>query len=315
MTNILVAGGAGFIGSHLCEELLKGGHQVYCIDNLSSGLEANIAHLKTARGFVFEHADIREPTGIAEKCEIIVNLASRASRGEWEALPTELLMTAAIGSKNLMEYALKSHARYIYLSSSEVYGDPDIIPTPETYPGRVSPIGTRSSYDEGKRFGEALTVAYHRERGLNVTIVRLFNTYGPRMRGDSIYGRVIPRFIEQALTNSPITVYGDGHQTRSFLYVSDAIDALETIIRVDCPGQIFNIGNPSEISILELAETIVRITRSKSTTTFLPLPSDDPKRRMPDITHAARKLKWLPRVSLEEGLSRLISWYERSNPS
>lgn len=288
---------------------MRQGHDVYCIDNLSSGHEANISHLRSFGNFAFHCADVRLPIHVTRKCDVVFNLASRASRGEWEAFPTDILTTCAVGSLNLLEYSKNSNAKYVYMSSSEVYGDPEIVPTPENYEGRVSPIGSRSSYDEGKRFGESLAMAYHREHKVDVSIVRLFNTYGPRIRGDGEYGRVIPRFLQQALTNSPLTIYGDGSQTRSFVYVSDVIDVLTKILHADCSGEVFNVGNPSEISILQLAETIVRLTRSESAITHAPLPTDDPKRRCPDVRCVARRLNWVPSVTLEQGLLQLIAWY------
>jgi UDP-glucuronate decarboxylase len=282
------------------------GHRVCCIDNLSSGLETNIRQVGGLANFIFQREDIRRPIHTSEDCDVVINLASRASRKEWEVLPIDVLTTSADGSRNLLEYALNYNASYIYVSSSEVYGDPEIVPTPESYEGRVSPVGIRSSYDEGKRFGEALAIAYSREHSVNVTIVRLFNTYGPRIRAGDVYGRVIPRFMKQALANSPITVYGDGSHTRSFVYVTDVVDALVKLVEADSLGGVVNIGNPSEISILELAKMILRLTCSKSAITYLPLPQDDPRRRVPDITLAVRRLNWTPRVSLEKGLFLML---------
>ena len=309
---VLVAGGAGFIGSHVCEELLKQGNRVYCLDNLSSGLKSNVSHLESFNTFVFQNADVRSPISITQKCESVLNLASRASRSEWETYPTEVLTANAIGSRNLLEYARACNATYMYMSSSEVYGNPTVVPTPEDYEGRVSSIGIRSPYDEGKRFGESLAMAYYREWGVPVKIIRLFNTYGPRIRSDAEYARVIPRLVEEALHGEALTVYGDGSQTRSFVYVSDVIDAISKIMQADCSGEVFNIGNSSEISIVELARRILKLTASKSTIAYSPLPKDDPRRRCPDITRAARRLNWKPQVTLEEGLERLLTWYKEN---
>jgi len=310
---VLVAGGAGFIGSHLCEELLKQGNRVYCLDNLSSGLKSNISDLEAVNTFMFQNADVRSPIATPEKCDAVLNLASRASRSEWETYPTEVLTTNAAGSRNLLEYARACKASYVYMSSSEVYGNPTVVPTPEDYEGRVSPIGTRSAYDEAKRFGESLAMAYYREHGVRVTIIRLFNTYGPRIRGDAGYSRVIPRFIEQALDDQPLTVYGDGGQTRSFVYVSDVVDAVDKIMQTECSGEVFNIGNSSEISIVELAHMILKLTGSKSSIAYSSLPADDPIRRCPDTTRAARRLNWKPNVTLEEGLERLLAWHREKS--
>jgi nucleoside-diphosphate-sugar epimerase len=311
LVKILVAGGAGFIGSHLCERLLKDGNIVHCLDNLSSGVEGNLNEAKNHPNFRFYRADVRVPIMLDESYDVIYNLASRASRKEWETFPTELLSTAADGNKNLLEFAKKSSSKFIFLSTSEIYGDAEIIPTPESYEGKVSPIGSRSPYDEGKRYGEALVMAYHREFKINTTIIRLFNTYGPRIRGGDMYGRVIPRFIEQAISSSPLTVYGDGSQTRSFAYIDDVAEALSLFVDEDTNGEVFNIGYPVETTILQLAKLVIEIVKSSSSITFLPLPEHDPKRRCPDTTLAKSRLKWTPKVGLQEGIARMIENFSK----
>jgi nucleoside-diphosphate-sugar epimerase len=307
MRKVLVAGGAGFIGSHLCEALLQQGDRVTCIDNLSSGSEANLKLSRVNEKLSFVKGDVRTMKHPKEDFDVVVNLASRASRVEWEKYPIDVLTTNAEGNTNLLEYANARTAKFVYISSSEIYGDPEVVPTPESYSGRVSAVGPRSSYDEGKRYGEALVLAYHRERGMDGAIVRLFNTYGPRIRGGNHYGRVIPRFIEQALSGAPLKVYGDGTQTRSFAYVSDVVDALIKMIDVASGGEIYNVGHPEEIPILEVARKVITVTRSKSTVEFKPLPDGDPIRRCPDLTRVM-SLGWRPRVDLDEGLRMLLSW-------
>ena len=302
MSKVIVAGGAGFIGSHLVERLLKDGFEVTVVDNLSSGRESNISGVRMKIEFV--KSDISD-FDYSERFDAIINLASRASRIEWEKYPVEVALSNSVGSNNLIKLALKYRALYVYASSSEVYGSASVVPTPETYVGSVSTTGSRSPYDEGKRFGEALVKSYEREYGLRSIIVRLFNTYGQRMRGGEFYGRVVDRFIQQALKNDPMTVYGDGTQTRSFAFVSDTVYALSTLLKKGSPGEIYNVGNDLETSILNLARIIVGITGSKSKMEFLSLPSDDPVRRSPDITKV-RALGFSPRVSLNEGIRMTV---------
>ena len=299
---VLVAGGAGFLGSYLAERLIAEDHDVHILDNFASGLKQNIENIRD-KVTVLENDVISFRTD--EKYDIVVNFASRASRVEWEKHPVDVALSNAIGSRNLIETALKSNALYVYASSSEVYGDPKVIPTPEDYIGCVSTTGSRSPYDEGKRFGDAITKAYERQYGLRNIIIRFFNTYGPRMRGGDFYGRVVDRFIEQAMHNESITVYGDGSQTRSFTYFSDAIDGVMTAITKGKAGEVYNIGNDSETNILDLAKLIKELTKSSSEIHFKDLPENDPKRRAADITKM-RKLGWRPKISLEEGITNTI---------
>ena len=299
---VLIAGGAGFLGSYLAEKFVAHGYDVHILDNFASGLKENIV-------------DIREKITLLEndvtsfrtdeRYDIVVNFASRASRVEWEKHPVDVALSNAIGSKNLIEVALKCNALYVYASSSEVYGDPKTIPTPEDYMGCVSTTGSRSPYDEGKRFGDAITKAYERQYGLRNIIIRFFNTYGPRMRGGDFYGRVVDRFIQQAMHNEPITVYGDGTQTRSFTYVSDTIDGVMAAITKGKEGEVYNIGNDSETTIVELARLVKRLAKSHSEIHFKDLPENDPRRRAADITKM-RNLGWQPRISLEEGITNTI---------
>jgi UDP-glucuronate decarboxylase len=297
----LIAGGAGFLGSHLVESLLKIGNEVHIVDDLSSGTMENISHLMKEISFSRKNVIDFETK---EKFDIVINLACNASRGEWEHHPVDVALSNALGSKRLIEISLKSDALYIFASSSEVYGNSDIVPTPETYLGRVSTTGSRSSYDEGKRFGDALTKAYEKQYGLKNMVFRFFNTYGPRMRGDDFYGRVVDRFVKQASSGKPITIYGDGTQTRSFTYVSDTVDAIIKLMTDGELGGIFNIGNDKEIKILELAEKVKTVLKSNSEFKFLPLPDHDPKRRAADITKL-RILGWAPKVLLEEGIDKM----------
>jgi len=306
---VLVTGGSGFIGSWLCDVLISLNSEVTCLDNLSTAKRDNVNHLLKEKLFKFINEDactFKSDT----KYDFILHLASHASPEEYIKRPIETLRTSSLGSHNILELARKSDATTLFTSTSEVYGDADIIPTPESYFGKVDPVGSRSCYYEGKRFAEALFLAYHREYKLDVRIARVFNSYGPRIRSDGSYARVVPRFITQALANQPITVYGDGMQTRSFCYISDTIIGLLLLLtNGKARGEVVNIGNPEEITILELAQKIKQFTQSVSSITFRSLPKDDPRRRCPDIRKIEKLLKWKPKISLDRGLKKTIGWF------
>jgi UDP-glucuronate decarboxylase len=302
----MIAGGAGFLGSYVSEKFVDDGYDVHILDNFASGLKSNIENIRDKITLLEDDVTTLR---IDERYDIIVNFASRASRVEWENHPVDVALSNAIGSKNLIELALRCNALYVYASSSEVYGDPKVIPTPEDYVGCVSTTGSRSPYDEGKRFGDAITKAYERQYGLRNIIIRFFNTYGPRMRGGDFYGRVIDRFIQQAMHNESITVYGDGSQTRSFTYVSDTIDGVMTAITKGEEGEVYNIGNDSETRIIDLAKLVNRLVKSSSEIQFKDLPENDPKRRVADIAKM-RKLGWEPKITLEEGITNIIKSME-----
>jgi len=312
---ILITGGAGFLGSWLCDVLVSAGCQVYCIDNLSTGLASNIQHLSNATNYSFRKLDVTESDLADERYDVIIHLASRAAPEEYQVHPVETLVTNSQGTHNMLELARKNDSILLYASTSEIYGDAAVVPTPEDYWGNVNPIGARSCYDEGKRFGEALCMAYHRRYRSSVRILRLFNTYGPRLRSDGLYGRAVSKFIEQALSGSYITVYGTGEQTRSFCYVTDTITAM--IRAATCEkmnGEIVNIGNPTETTILQLAQKVKAITKSQSELRLLPRQPDDPQRRCPDISKANRILKWSPSVTLHDGLETTIQWFLERRP-
>jgi UDP-glucuronate decarboxylase len=307
----LVTGGAGFLGSYLCDTLAKLEADVTCLDDFSTGLKTNIDHLTRVKNFRVLNSDVSKFKS-KEAFDYIFNLASRASPEDCQLHPIETLLTNSNGSHRMLELARKGNSRIVLASTSEVYGDPKIIPTPENYWGNVNPTGIRSCYDEGKRFSEALFMAYNREYKLNMRIVRIHNTYGPRMRADGAYARALPRFIVQALKGDDITVYGDGLQTRSFTYVSDTIRG---ILSVFCSGktkgEVLNIGNPQETAILDLAKKIREAVNDNVSIKFCPLPADDPKRRRPDIKRAENILYWHPKVGLDQGLLRTIEWFRR----
>jgi nucleoside-diphosphate-sugar epimerase len=305
---ILVAGGSGFIGSHLIDALM-GKNEIICVDNLSSGSCRNVEHLMSRSNFRFIQQDITKPLKIEGKLDRIYHLASMASPVDFSRHPIEILMTNSLGSYNLLSLAKEKKTRLLFASTSEVYGDPKEHPQKESYNGNVNCIGHRSCYDESKRFGEALCIAFYREKKADVRIARIFNTYGPRMKPDD--GRVIPNFITQALDNKPITIYGKGSQTRSFCYVSDLVIGLTSLMESGCAAEPFNIGNPHEKSIMEMAETIKKLTGSKSDIVHKPLPEDDPERRNPDITKAEERLGWEPKIGFEEGLRNTIEWFEK----
>ncbi|MFL5835157.1 MAG: UDP-glucuronic acid decarboxylase family protein [Solirubrobacteraceae bacterium] len=302
MSTCLVTGGAGFLGSHLCDELLHRGQRVICVDNLETGTLANIEHIRSP-DFVHLNVDITQPYYVDEPIDFVYHLASPASPIDYLRLPLHTLKVGSQGTHHTLGVAKFKRARFLLASTSEVYGDPQVHPQPESYWGHVNPIGPRGVYDEAKRYAEALTMAYHRQQGVDTAIVRIFNTYGSRMRPHD--GRAIPTFLRQALTDRPITVFGDGSQTRSFCYVSDEIDGL---IRLAESGvhQPVNIGNPNEFTLLELAKTVIEVTGSNSEIVFEALPTDDPQVRQPDITLARDLLGWEPQVSLREGLQRTI---------
>ncbi|RMF90470.1 MAG: SDR family oxidoreductase [Methanobacteriota archaeon] len=305
---VLVTGGAGFLGSWVCDVLLEQGARVTCVDNLVSGREENIGHL-TGDRFRFVKHDISRPIVFDTPFDLVIHMASRASPFEFTRHPIQILKANTLGIWVALGIAKKHGSRFLYTSTSEVYGNPDpgFVPTPESYHGNVNPLGPRGCYDEAKRAGEAFVTAYHTQHGLDTRMVRIFNTYGPRMRGDDIYGRVVPRFIDQALSNKPITVFGDGTQTRSFTYVTDQINGiLRLAAKEDVDNPVVNIGSNRETSIIDLARLIIRLTGSDSEITFHPLPEDDPLRRCPDITRARELLGWEPKVGLEEGLRRFI---------
>jgi nucleoside-diphosphate-sugar epimerase len=305
MSTVLVAGGAGFIGSHLCEQLLARGDKVIAVDNLLTGRRSNIAHLEGRADFRFVEHDVCDAFDPGEPVHAVMDLASPASPIDFKTLALEILAVGSTGTRNLLEIARRHDARFFLASTSEVYGEPLVHPQPETYWGNVNPIGPRSCYDEAKRFSEALTMAYHRTHGVDVRIVRIFNTYGPRMRPDD--GRVVTNFVVQALTGNALTIYGDGKQTRSFCFVDDEVRGFLALLDGPLTGPV-NIGNPNEFTMLELAELVLSITGSTSTLVFEPLPQDDPTQRKPDITIARDQLGWTPRVELREGLERTIAW-------
>jgi len=322
----LVAGGAGFIGSYLCERLLNDEHEVICADSLLTGSEENIAHLIDNEGFTFIERDIiqpialeslsskiQHPTTNTQHLNYIFHLASPASPIDYLNLPLETLRAGSIGTLNLLELAREHNATFLLASTSEVYGDPSVNPQEESYWGNVNPIGPRSVYDESKRFSEAATMAYHRTYGLDTRIARIFNTYGPRMRGDD--GRAVPTFIIQALQNQPMTVFGDGCQTRSFCYVDDLVDGLVRLLLRPGIHDPVNLGNPDEISILDLVKETCALTESSSIIEFKPLPVDDPKLRQPDIGRAADELGWCPSVLRSEGLKRTIAYFQEAQRS
>jgi dTDP-glucose 4,6-dehydratase len=302
---VVVTGGAGFLGSHVCDLLVARGDEVVCVDNLCTGRQENIAHLMGRPGFTFVGQDVSAGLEVAGRVDLVMHLASPASPPEYLRLAIETLEVGSLGTMNTIRLALEKGARFFVASTSEVYGDPLVHPQPETYWGHVNPIGPRSVYDEAKRFAEAVTMAYHRQRGLDVRISRTFNTYGPRMRADD--GRVVTNFITQALAGKALTVYGDGTQTRSFCYVDDQVRGLVALADSDYVGPV-NIGNPNEFTMLELAEQVLAITGSASEVRFEALPADDPTQRRPDITLAKKVLGWEPQVELAEGLERTIPW-------
>ncbi len=302
MPTSLVTGGAGFLGSHLCDELLRRGHRVICVDNLETGTLANIAHIR-AENFVHLNIDIIDPYFVDEPIDFVYHLASPASPIDYLRLPLHTLKVGSYGTHHTLGLAKRHRARFLIASTSEVYGDPKEHPQPETYWGHVNPIGPRGVYDEAKRYAEALTMAYHRQQGVDTAIVRIFNTYGPRMRPHD--GRAIPTFLRQALQDRPITVFGDGSQTRSFCYVEDEIRGLIALAESGYHNPV-NIGNPDEFTLLELAEAVIEVTGSGSEIVYEALPTDDPQVRRPDITLAREILGWEPTIELREGLRRTI---------
>ena len=303
---IAVTGGAGFVPSHLCERLLQDGHEVVAIDNFVTGHRRNLAPLQAHRGFSFVEADVTKEIPVDGRFDRVYHMASPASPIDYVQLPFETLYVGSDGTRNALDLALRDGARFFLASTSEVYGDPEVHPQVESYWGNVNPIGPRGVYDEAKRFAEALTMAYHRYKGAETRIVRIFNTYGPRMRVND--GRVVPAFISQALRKQPLTVFGEGTQTRSFCFVSDLVDGLIRLMESDLTEPC-NCGNPSERTMLELAAYINEVTDNPAGIVFKPLPKDDPTRRRPDITRARERLGWEPQVSFEDGMSRTIDWF------
>ncbi len=309
--NVLVTGGAGFLGSWICEVLIRQNATVTCLDNLVSGLKTNLADLMGEENFTFIEHDISKPIILDGSFDFVMHLASRASPFEFEKHPIQILKANTLGIWIALGIAKKYDATFFYTSTSEIYGNPDprFIPTPETYNGNVNPIGPRSCYDEAKRAGEAFVKAYELQHDMDTRMVRIFNTYGPKMRADDIYGRVVPRFVDQALKGEEITVFGDGSQTRSFTYITDQVEGiLRLALSPDAKGEVVNIGSNKETSVLDLAEMIKKITGSTSKIGFYPLPEDDPERRCPDIGKASRILNWMPKVELEDGLKRFTDY-------
>jgi dTDP-glucose 4,6-dehydratase len=308
---ILVTGGAGFIGSHLCDFLLGKDCEVVCMDNLLTGSLENIAHIQDPR-FVFVEYDVTNFISIKGGVDYVLHFASPASPIDYLELPIQTLKVGSLGTHRALGLAKARHAGFLLASTSEVYGDPLVHPQREDYWGNVNPVGPRGVYDEAKRFAEAMTMAYHRVHEVNTRIVRIFNTYGSRMRLTD--GRAIPTFIRQALRNEPLTVYGDGSQTRSFTYISDLVDGIWRLMHAPVNDPV-NIGNPREMTLLELAKHVIHATGSTSDIVFRPLPVDDPKVRQPDIGRARRLLGWEPTVELEEGLARTLEWYRKPGPA
>jgi dTDP-glucose 4,6-dehydratase len=306
LTRAVVTGGAGFLGSHLCEGLLARGYEVVCLDNLSTGARANVAHLDRDPRFSFVDADVSLPFAVQGSVDVVLHFASPASPVDYLQMPIETLRVGSVGTMHALDLARDKAARFLLASTSETYGDPQVHPQPESYWGHVNPVGPRGVYDEAKRFAEAVTMAYRRTYGTDTAIARIFNTYGPRMRPAD--GRAIPTFISQALRGEPITVAGDGEQTRSVCYVEDEVEGLLRLLASGHSGPM-NIGNPGELSVLKLAELVVALTGSSSPIVFVPRPEDDPTVRRPDVSLALAELDWSPAVGVEEGLVRTIEWF------
>ena len=304
--HILIAGGAGFIGSHLCDYFLQKGYKVTCLDNLLTGRLENIQHLIDNKKLTFKNKDITELFTVEDEIHFILNMASPASPFDYQNYPLETLNVGSMGTRQLLELARQKNAVFLMASTSEVYGDPLVHPQKEEYWGNVNPVGIRSCYDEAKRFSESLTMAYHRKYGLKTRIVRIFNTYGPNMRLND--GRALPAFLSQALTGKDITVFGNGSQTRSFCYVSDMVAGIAKLLFSDETGPT-NIGNPQEMTLLDFAKLVLQLTQSQSKIIFHPLPEDDPKKRCPNISKARHVLGWEPKVSPEEGLKKTIPYF------
>lgn len=302
---VLITGGAGFIGSHLCDRILADGHDVLCLDNLFTGSKRNIAHLVGNPRFEFIRHDVVEP--ILLEVDSIFNLACPASPIHYQYNPVKTIKTNVVGTLNMLGLAKRVRARILQASTSEVYGDPQVHPQPESYWGHVNPIGPRANYDEGKRVAETLMFSYHRQNGVDIRVVRIFNTYGPRMAEND--GRVVSNFITQALEGAPLTVYGDGSQTRSFCYVSDLVEALVRMMEAEEFTGPVNLGNPQVYTMVGLAELVIELTGSRSSIEYLPLPEDDPQQRQPDITLARERLGWTPTVDAREGLQRTIEYF------
>jgi len=308
LRSVLITGGAGFIGSYLCEKLLDEGYRIICMDNLITGTKENIRHLLDNPNFNFVLHDVSKFIDIKENIHYVLHFASPASPIDYLNFPIQTLKVGSLGTHNALGLAKAKRAVFLLASTSEIYGDPAVHPQKETYWGNVNPIGPRGVYDEAKRFAESLTMAYHRTHNINTKIVRIFNTYGPRMRKND--GRAVPNFISQALRNEDLTVYGDGKQTRSFCYISDMVKGIITLLFSDFNDPV-NIGNLTELSIIDTAKKILSISKSQSKITFKPLPVDDPKVRQPDITLAKEKLKWEPKIDLDEGLRLTIDWFKQ----
>jgi dTDP-glucose 4,6-dehydratase len=303
----VITGGAGFIGSHLCEHFLARGHEVVAVDNYITGTPDNIKHLHTNKAFTFIHHDVSHPIEIDGPVDNVLHFASPASPVDYLKYPIQTLKVGSLGTHNTLGLAKARKARYLMASTSEVYGDPERHPQREDYWGHVNPIGPRGCYDESKRFAEAIVMAYYRTHQVDTRIIRIFNTYGERMRLDD--GRVLPNFMGQALRGEPMTVYGDGSQTRSFCYVSDLVDGIDRLLHTDFHEPV-NLGNPAEITILQFAEEVLRLSGSKSQVVYQPLPQDDPRVRRPDISRARQLLGWEPKVGREEGLRRTLAYFQ-----
>ena len=309
MKKVLITGGAGFIGSHLCEKLLREGYGVICMDNLITGKKENVAHLSNNPDFKFIQHDVSKYIEIDEDLNYILHFASPASPIDYQLYPIQTLKVGSLGTHNTLGLAKAKGARYLLASTSEIYGDPLVNPQREDYWGNVNCVGPRGVYDEAKRFAEAITLAYHRTHKIDTKIARIFNSFGERMRKDD--GRAVPNFIIQVLNNQPLTVYGDGSQTRSFCYIDDLVEGIYKLMCSELNEPV-NLGNPNEITVLELAKKIIKLTDSKSRIVYKTLPRDDPKVRCPDIGKAKKELSWLPQVSIEEGLTNTISWFKNT---
>jgi dTDP-glucose 4,6-dehydratase len=304
----LITGGAGFVGSHLCERFLERGHEVICVDNIITGSLGNVEHLRNHDHFAFIRHDVSHPLEVDGPIDNILHFASPASPVDYLQFPIQTLKVGSLGTHNTLGLAKAKNARYLLASTSEVYGDPEVHPQREDYWGHVNSVGVRGCYDEAKRFAEAITMAYHRAHGMNTHIVRIFNVYGSRMRLDD--GRVLPNFMGQALRGEPLTVYGDGSQTRSFCYVDDLVNGIEKLLFTDFHEPV-NLGNPDEVTILEFAHEILALSGSKSRIEFRPLPQDDPRVRRPDISRARQLLGWEPAIKRQEGLKRTLEYFQK----